>query len=261
MKVFTLFRWSALIAAVLLPVGAQAVPIQAPGADKSPPESSVEASPPPSTQDLPHTLFRRSDPANGNATEDLVGTVGGVTLHVPRGYIDAADGYQRAFGYIKLHALLPCLLPETAANRAEFHKNTIGPVMTLILSQWDQHNLTGQALLDALKDGSKNWRPSPKPNGFENYYADLLRQDVFALKGSDPLFIIQCWRHADVPFPSCGVRERIWNTVLLEYRYDRSFIDNSIGNSIEIDRNVHKLLNSFLMPSATSDNNKTGICK
>lgn len=159
-----LFRWVALIAIVVSSAGARATPIQASGADRSLPGL---VGPRPSrsapANDLSHTRFRRSGPA---ASDELTGTVGDVTLHVPRGYIDGADGYQQAFDYVHLHALLPCLLPETEANQAEFHKNTIGPVMTLILSRWDDHDLTGQPLLDMLKEPSNETRFISQNDGF-----------------------------------------------------------------------------------------------
>ena len=52
--------------------------------------------------------------------------------------------------------------------------------------------------------------------------------------------------------------------VLLEYRYNRSFIDGDIRDSVKIDDDVRKLLDSFLTSNANTGTNKAGsggICK
>jgi hypothetical protein len=82
------------------------------------------------------------------ADSHLVTTkIGDFTLHVPANYIDASDGFQDKFGYIRIRALLPCLVPETPENAAEFHKNTLGNILVASLATWDGHYLTGEKLL------------------------------------------------------------------------------------------------------------------
>lgn len=46
-------------------------------------------------------------------------------------------------------------------------------------------------------------------------------------------------------YPGCTVREKIWDDYFIEYRYERKFIDNNIENSIDIDKKLILILNSF----------------
>jgi hypothetical protein len=74
--------------------------------------------------------------AFGDQPSDVtVRKIGNYTLRIPPGYIHSMDGYQNSFGYIRIRALLPCLQPETTENTAEFHKNTLGHIIDVRLSQ------------------------------------------------------------------------------------------------------------------------------
>jgi hypothetical protein len=201
-------------------------------------------------------------------------TLGNYALSIPPGYVDGMDGYQGPFGYIHIRALLPCLEPETPANTTEFHKNTMGRVLDARLTLWTPPQRTGQELLDVfLEESEKAKQQYPGSPVFDFSISDVPgtnfraytnvfpSQDLFALKKSNPLFLISCWRgedeqpqHAGVPFPSCSVRERIWDgRVLLEYRYDRSFIHKDVSASLTIDRNLQALLMSFMRPKTITD--------
>ena len=68
-----------------------------------------------------------------SGSAEVTRTVGDVTLHIPQGYINTRDGYQGPMGYVNIHALLPCLVPEGSNNSSEFHQNTRGNVLTAIL--------------------------------------------------------------------------------------------------------------------------------
>ncbi len=75
----------------------------------------------------------------------------------------------------------------------------------------------------------------------------LLSRDIFVLQGSEPLFVLDCSMHAPyVSFPSCSVRKKILGHLLLDYRYDRSFVDRDLNVSIKIDLEIRDSIESFL---------------
>lgn len=196
-------------------------------------------------------LAEATPPAGEIVTKELDGRV----FHIPKGYIDPFNGYA---GYVSIHALLPDFGPETPANTKEFHTDTFGNIVSATLSHWTSDNLTGKKLLELYIDNSL---PKDEPhstsrgvgdlgvpfgNNFVVYKDLLFYEDIFVRKDSDYLLMIACKRYTEVPFPDCYVRERMWGTLLLEYRYSRSFIDDDIENSIKINAGLHRLLGSFL---------------
>ena len=175
---------------------------------------------------------QRSHINGGDAAEvgDLVVThLAGHTLYVPKGYINSLLGYA---DNIMIHALLPCLVPETDENAAEFRQASIGKRIEVRLTTWESHSLEGQQLLDtdiANSEFVKERRPDqkeidtgPKPvpgTGLVAYKDLLLSVDVFVLRDSHPLFLVRCAMHAPwLPSHMCKVWERIWGNVRLEYR-------------------------------------------
>ena len=215
--------------------------------------------------------------AGAQAGEVVVTQIGGHIFHIPQGYVSTFLGYA---GYVQIQTLLPCLLPETPENTAEFHTNTWGKRVIATLSKWDYHNLTGAQWLgvliqdslfaklknESMKDKTIFIRQIGRTDLFwlKNLFA-YGGSDIFVRVGSEPLFLFECAAHREDPwpyFPSCSVREKMWGDVLLEYRYDRSFIDEDVENGIKIDERLHGLLESFM--TTTPVNNKMqqgGTCK
>jgi hypothetical protein len=195
--------------------------------------------------------------------------VGDLTLHVPRSYIDQSDGFQSKFDYLKIKALLPCLSPETPQNAAEFHRNTLGNTAVIRLSVADSHELTGDQLLAvrlAYNQYAHNYsnqaHHDPEfASGFDLYRNDLLSLDIFVLRGSSPLFVLECLRSTNVPFPACFQREIIEGSMLLEYRFSRSFIEKSLATSLSIDANVRKLISAFITSEFEQKSSNQGVCK
>ncbi|MGA2410448.1 MAG: hypothetical protein ABSG46_08690 [Candidatus Binataceae bacterium] len=117
----------------------------------------------------------------------------------------------------------------------------------------------------AYKDFDNTGSDVPGTN-FYAYKNLLVSMDVFALKNSDPLFLVICNEpnpRITPYFPHCSVRERIWDgNVLLEYRYERAIIEGNLESSIDIDTKLHALLTSF-RTSTPSDGqtNSAGNCQ
>lgn len=245
------------------------------------------AAEPPAAAMFPGTdAVQQSAPGDGATAEAgriVVRQIGDHTLYIPEGYISAFLGYS---GYAQIHALLPCFLPETPENSAQFHTNTWGNILTATLSAWRPNELTGAQLLGVYVaqslDAKVNIPFKKKRTLFVGRIGktrlfllkDLLSdQDIFVLAGSIPLFIFAC----DEPrptsslkfYPSCFARENIWGNdaagtggALLEYRYSRSFVDSSLENGLTFDERLRKLLNSFRMPkTADSWVEQGGACK
>jgi hypothetical protein len=190
--------------------------------------------------------------------------VDGFTLHVPQNYFNGFDGYQYKSGYLSVRALLPCLEPETPENTAEFHKNTLGNTITLKISELGEHDLTGEPLLTALLHDQ---HPIPKTRddpaylpGFELYRSDVLSRDIFVRRDVDPPLVLVCFEPSSVPFPSCSQRETMNGSLLLEYRFSRSFIAHTPHAASVIDRNVRNLVTAFLtQPEGKKFND--GVCE
>jgi len=195
--------------------------------------------------------------------------IGGLTLHVPRSYIDQSDGFQNKFGYLKIKVLLPCLSPETPENAAEFHKNTLGNTAVIRLSVADSHDLTGNQLLAVrltynqyAHNYSNQAHHDPEfAPGFDLYRNDLLSLDIFVLRGSSPLFVLECLRSTNVPFPACFRREIVEGSMLLEYRFSRSFIEKSLATSLSIDANVRKLVSAFIASASEQKLSNKEVCE
>jgi hypothetical protein len=213
------------------------------------------------------TSAPRENPAATVKVEDT-------TLYIPEGYIDRTDGYQSKFGYVTMRALLPCLLPETPENMAEFHKNNFGNTVLIRIGAWDVNQLTGTRLLAARMAANKSFTASSNdsisdddhgsviPGSDFSIYKDRLgMSDIYLKKGSDPLFMLSCYRSNNFPFPSCSSREVINGSLLLEYRYNRSIIDKSLGEISTIDTKIRALIVWFLDPKAEPHGSNTGVCK
>jgi hypothetical protein len=186
----------------------------------------------PDTRATKTTVLADNDmPSASAGAPAVIVQVGDVTLHVPGNYIDRADGFQGKLGYLNIHALLPCLLPETSQNTAEFHKNTFGAMLTARISLWDVHDLTGAQLLSRIvefNDCAKHAVPNAinqaeneedlLGTGFHLYKDIVSARDIFYLTGSDPSFLLDCLRPDKVPYPSCSSRSVFGGSLLLEYR-------------------------------------------
>ena len=205
---------------------------------------------------------------NGGAAVERNGVVvtklAGHTLYIPKGYVSSFMGYA---GYLEIHALLPCLLPETEANTNQFHQNTFGHVLRAVLNPFsDAPYRIGQNLLEnhvknseyyLANHGAQNpGRKVPEseigpisvPNSKLTLYRDLLlKEDVFVLPDSKPLLVVTCSRRTRfVRYPICLVREKILQDIHIQYSYDRSFVDISADNAAEIDHRLRNLIRSFL---------------
>jgi hypothetical protein len=229
----------------------------------------------------------------GNATEIdgvIVTQLGGHTLYIPKGYVSSFMGYA---GNVQIQALLPCLLPETPENTAEFRvlheKNGFRRLLLATLSPLDEMPYQmGKAWLDIELKNSKEFNeyaqgvapeqvqtdigPTVIPSKRLVAYKDtLLGYDIFVLPGSDPLFIVDCKMHSDknplhfIPSPTCGVREKALSNLHLDYTYDRTMnVDPDVDMAITIDDRLQRLLTSFLAPPAKTDSPSDatgGTCK
>ena len=113
--------------------------------------------------------------------------MGSLTLHIPKGYLAPMDGYNRGFDYVKIWAKLPCLLPESASNTSEFHKNTLGSILIATLGAGDT-GLTGQELLNVrLKDWDTE-QSAHEVGKFVAYRDRLISVDIFALERFSDIF-------------------------------------------------------------------------
>jgi hypothetical protein len=207
--------------------------------------------------------------------EQVVLRIGTHILHVPKNYIDGSDGFQGKFGYLKIRALLPCLLPETPSNRTEFHKDYWDKVIIANIDELEKAQLTGRALLDAIvkDDLSINYlRKYPmtedsasediKGSNFRMFKNDLLSRDVFYEKNSTPLFVLDCVRKDRfAKYPYCQSRSVFDENLLLEYYYSRSYIEQSIQDSLVVDARIKKLFSLFLSPSPEKNYNVNGVCE
>jgi hypothetical protein len=214
----------------------------------------------------------QSSGGGDNTAQVVVRTVGDRTLFIPHGYVSSFLGYA---GYVQIHALLPCLQPETPENKAEFHKSATGGVLTATLSEWDNRYRVGQQWLDThvknsefvkSRDPSKRYLdtgPSNVPGTNFLLYKDILLQlDVFVLENSEPLFVLDCNLQSQFPFPNCSVSEKFVGSLRLQYSFDRSFVDTGINNSITIDTRLRRLLESFLTPMPDNVQTREGeTCK
>ena len=184
--------------------------------------------------------------------------VGGHTFYIPRGYLSNFLGYG---GYFQVHALLPCLAPRTATNASEFDKNTLGNTVVATLSEAGPSDLTGAQLFGVyVADSLYAKVMNPLKRSVDIFGAQIdgtnlflvrdlfYEDDMYVLAGSNPLFFVSCKVKQKLPFPyfpSCAVREKILGNVLVEYRYDRSFIDSDARNAITIDDRLKTLLEAF----------------
>ena len=214
---------------------------------------------------------------NGGATVERDGVVitklAGHTLYIPKGYISSFVGYA---GYVQIHALLPCLEPETNRNIREFNPLGYGRVLTANLDTWDSHYPEGKQILDsAIEDSKIDQNYNPKLRGysigprkvdhskFELYRNILTSKDVFTLPGTYPLFVTSCDMIPKFSAsPGCYVQERIWGNVRLDYWYARSYIEADINNSLSIEARLRSLFDSFLNPEVRSTHKpETETCK
>jgi hypothetical protein len=229
----------------------------------------------------------------GNATEvgDVIVTrLAGHTLYIPKGYVTGFNA-----GDVKIQAMLPCLLPETPKNAAEFRAfwhvgHGSARMLIATLSPLDEMPYQmGKAWLDIELKNSKEFNeyllqehhteqlqadigPTVIPGKRLVAYKDtLLGYDIFVLPGTDPLFIVDCKMHSDknpmhfIPFPTCGAREKALDNLHLDYFYDRTAnVDPNVDMAITIDDRLQRLIKSFLTPPAKqspSSDATGGDCK
>ena len=225
---------------------------------------------------------------NGAVSDEIiVRKLGDHVLYIPKGYLSSFLGYS---GYVQIHALLPCLLPETDENAMKFQ--SMDNILIATLSMWDYLNLTGEHLLGLYMSQSLYAIISHPSLKNESIFAgridntDLYQLKDFFLGTSDifvrpkplPLFLFKCDGPDRSPFPAapnCSVRERIFEDqtkihderkmngdILLEYHYRRSFINQDINNGIKIDEKLRSLLDSFLKaPESNNQKNQGGTCQ
>ena len=85
----------------------------------------------------------KTSSGNGAVSDEIiVKKLGDHVLYIPKGYLSSFLGYS---GYVQIHALLPCLLPETDENAMKFQ--SMDNILIATLSMWDYLNLTGEHLL------------------------------------------------------------------------------------------------------------------
>ena len=97
----------------------------------------------------------------------IVTHLAGHTLTIPTGYVSSFMGYANN---VQIRALLPCLVPETPENTAEFHKNTYGRVLTANLNPLsDNPYRSGQVLLDKINEDSAFAKSGQPPDYGEIY--------------------------------------------------------------------------------------------
>lgn len=211
-----------------------------------------------------------SVPTSGPAT--VTKKVGGVILHVPGAYVDGDDGFQGKFGYLKIKAELPCLTSLTGDDPRIYGKGW-GSVLIAQLSTLDPKGLTGEALLKIHLDDNVYLKDADRPHGnvlgennelagtgFKFYEDNLLERDLFTYKQDSDIFLLECMRYKRLPYPSCSSRSIINGHLLLEYTYARSFIDQGIGQSLLIDKRIHKLFDLFLQSKSDNDVAARGNC-
>lgn len=186
----------------------------------------------------------------------IITELAGHTLYIPKGYVSSFMGYA---GHVQIHALLPCLEPETEENRQEFHPLGHGRVLIANLDAWDPHYLEGKRLLDAYVEESQHAQErdtslrgieiGPIPlgrTGFDKYRDLLSSLDLFTRPGTHPLFVVYCnTKSKFLVSPSCHVHERIWGDVRLYYWYGRSNIEDNVPDTLTIERHLRSLLDSF----------------
>ena len=202
------------------------------------------------SSDLPTSL--------SEATPTVTVRVGDATLTVPKNYIDRSDGFQGKFGYLRIRALLPCLTPEPPENVTEFHRTGWGNVIVARFSVWDVKHLRPNPTSD------QDDIVGVSSSDFHIYKDDLLDEDLIFRNKSGTIFVLECGRHSDRPSPSCSSRSIVQDKFLLEYRYSRSFVDQSIGDSLMIDEKIHDLFLTFLSHKADMAPNTVvtaGACK
>ena len=86
-----------------------------------------------------------ASPSSGAVSDKIViKKLGDHILYIPKGYLSSFLGYS---GYVQIHALMPCLLPETSENAEEFHSDSMKNILIATLSMWDYHMLTYKNLL------------------------------------------------------------------------------------------------------------------
>jgi hypothetical protein len=224
----------------------------------------------PTPADINHDPSKPSSPDTSIVTVH----VGDHTLYVPGNYINRFDGFQFKMGYLHIHALLPCLLPETPDNAAEFHQNHWANVLDARLSVWDTHYLIGANLLAARMADNKKFEYLMPGNAYDAehtfavpgtdfylYKDNMISGDIFFTNSLTTMFVLQCTRQIMGPFPFCESRSVIEISLLLEYGYSRSFVDKSLEQGLYIDNAIHKLFQLFLSPESATTTKNTGVCK
>jgi hypothetical protein len=176
-------------------------------------------------------------------------------------------------GFVRMKALLPCLLPKTPENAAEFEKNVLGSSIIITVTLADKNALTGDALLAArMKDAqsyreitgrgpSNLWTQHYDVGGFEIFDYEGLLKDIFLLRDSHPTFFIECSRLNQVPFPHCFGRGLIHNHLLIEYEYSRTWIEGNLQTAESIDKNVRTLIARLASPETENSQLIQGVCQ
>jgi hypothetical protein len=186
----------------------------------------------------------RSDRSSESA-ETVSAKLGQLVLHIPKGYIAHTMGYNVNFDQVKIWALLPCLLPENTKNLNEFYKNRLDNILIATLTLAKCAGVSGQQLLNNFATHDTKIE---KINDDFLLYKITWGFDLFVSNKYNNIFIILCNMNENRPwpyYPGCTVREKIWDDYFIEYRYERKFIDNNIENSIDIDKKLISLINSF----------------
>jgi hypothetical protein len=187
--------------------------------------------------------------------------IGDATLRIPHNYVDQSDGYQSAFNYVHIRALLPCLVGQTAENAEEFHRNEIGKLADGRLSLWSPNLLVGADLLKNIMERNNSLRAKfpdsitkdvdgvrlSLPN-WTFYQDNADEEDVFFYpNGSDTTYLTTCSRRGVyLLYPTCQTKLIVRGSLYFEYRYSRDYIDKSPENSLAINNGLRLLITSFL---------------
>jgi hypothetical protein len=179
--------------------------------------------------------------------------VGETVFRFPAGYISPAMGYADSF---LIYLLLPCWDPPSPENQAEFDWPGWGRKLMIFVRRDDGATLMGADSLkirmrtsDAhripeIADAISPVAPQGSLPASVRVYPGLIwRTDVILLPHSDPLFFVTC-RQGDhlILSPSCSGRFRLTSTIVVEYGYHRTWVEDRPEDSRTLKEYLHIML-------------------
>jgi hypothetical protein len=190
-------------------------------------------------------LLRALHPEASRDTQIITFHFGDETYKVPRNYLVSGSDIPKSNepGYFTIIVLLPDLTPRTDENAGEFKKLGVGRLLRASVHH-DMHLQATKIVINRFLSlgGVDRTEFFQTPNKLKLFRASIWDIYVSDYRSHTDLFFTTCDLDSQPsPWKSCHVMEQITKDDVLEYYFNKNYINDAIN----IDADVRKLISTF----------------